>query len=95
MKGGRQGAGQQGPQRMMVFDPLRNLPKFSGKKTESADNHLDAFDDDLEIQQINVVDANVAQIITRFGYSLFDKTKSGLTRVEKVDHMPLFHTGMP
>ena len=74
-EGTRQGAGQQGPQRMVVVDPMRNLPKFSGEKTESADNHLDAFDDYLEIQQINVVDANVGQIITRFGYSLFGKAK--------------------
>ena len=41
-----------------VVDPMRNLPKFSGEKTESADNHLDAFDDYLEIQQIIVADAN-------------------------------------
>ena len=75
MEGTRQGAGQQGPQRIMVVDPMRNSPKFSGEKTESADNHLDAFDDYLEIQQINVADANVAQIITRFGYSLFGKAK--------------------
>ena len=75
MEGGRQGAGQKGPQRMMVIDPMRNLTKFSGEKTESADNHLDAFDDDLEIQQINVADANVAQTITRFGYSFFGKAK--------------------
>ena len=60
---------------MVVVDPMRNLPKFSGEKTESADNHLDAFDDYLEIQQINVADVNVAQIITRFGYSLFGKAK--------------------
>ena len=71
MEGARHGAGQQGPQRMVVVDPMKNLPKFSGEKTESADNHLDAFDDYLEIQQIDVADANVAQIITRFGYSLF------------------------
>ena len=75
MEGARQGAGQQGPQRIVVVDPMRNLPKFSGEKTKSADNHLDAFDDYLEIQQINVADANVAQIITRFGYSLFGKVK--------------------
>ena len=68
MEGARQGAGLQGLQRMVVVDPMRNFPKFSGDKIESADNHLDAFDDYLEIQQINVVDANVAQIITRFGY---------------------------
>ena len=66
---------RQGPQRMVVVDPMKNLPKFSGEKTESADNHLDAFDDYLEIQQIDVADANVAQIITRFGYSLFGKAK--------------------
>ena len=75
MEGARQGAGQHGPQRMVVVDPMKNLPKFSGEKTESADNHLDAFDDYLEIQQINVVDTNVAYIITRFGYLLFDKAK--------------------
>ena len=51
---------------MVVIDPMRNLAKFSSKKTESADNHLDAFDDYLEIQQINVAYANVVQIITRF-----------------------------
>ena len=44
-----EGAGQQGPQRMVVVDPMRNIPKFSGEKTESADNHLDAFDDYLKI----------------------------------------------
>ena len=49
MEGGRQGAGQQGLQRMVVVDPMRNLPKFSHEKTESADNHLDVFDDYLEI----------------------------------------------
>ena len=56
MEGARQGAGQQRLQRMVVVDPMRNLPKISGKKTESADNHLDAFDDYLEIQQINVAE---------------------------------------
>ena len=60
---------------MVVVDPMRNVPKFSGEKTESADNHLDAFDDYLGIKQINVADANVAQIITGFGYSLSGKTK--------------------
>ena len=75
MAGGTQGAGQQGPQRMVVFDPMRNVPTFSGEKNESAENHLDAFDDYPEIQQINVANANVAQIITRFGYSLFGKAK--------------------
>ena len=75
MEGARQGAGQQGPQRMVVIDPMRNLPKFSGEKTESADNHFDAFDDYLEIQQINVADTNVVQTITRCGYSLFGKAK--------------------
>ena len=50
MEGARHGAGQQGPQRMVVVDPMKNLPKFSGEETESADNHLDAFDDYLEIQ---------------------------------------------
>ena len=72
MVGGRQGAGQQGPQRMVS---MRNLPTFSGEKTESPDNDLDAFDDFLEIQLINVVDANVAQIMSRFYYSLFGKAK--------------------
>ena len=75
MEGDRQGAGQQGPQGMVVADPMQNLPKCSSEKTESADNHLDAFDDSLKIQQINVADANVAQLITRFGYSLFGKAK--------------------
>ena len=74
MEGGLQGADQQGPQRMVVVKPMGNLPKFSGEKTEAADNHLDAFGY-LEIQQINVADANVAHIMTRFGYSLFGKAK--------------------
>ena len=80
MEDGRQGAGQQGPQRMVDVDPIRKLPNFSGEKTESADNHLDAFDDYLEIQQINVADANVAQIITRFGYASFGKAKKWLNQ---------------
>ena len=75
MEGARQGAGQQRPQRMVVVDPMKNLPKVSGEKCESADNHLDAFDDCLVIQPIDVAEANVAQIITRFGYSLFSKAK--------------------
>ena len=50
MKGGRQGAGQQGPQRIVVVDPMRIVPKFSGEKSESANNHLDVFDNYLEIQ---------------------------------------------
>ena len=54
---------------------MRNLPKFSHEKTESSYNHLNAFDHYPEIKQINVVDANVTQIITGFGYSLFDKAK--------------------
>ena len=45
MEGSRQGAGQQGPQSMVVVDPMKKLPKLSGEKTESADNHLHAFDD--------------------------------------------------
>ena len=49
MEGARQDAGQQGPQRMVVVDPMRNLPKLSGEKTESANNHLDVLDDYLEI----------------------------------------------
>ena len=32
MEGARQGAGQQGSQRMVVVDPMRNLPKISGEK---------------------------------------------------------------
>ena len=44
-----EGAGHQGPQRMVVVDSMRNLPKFSGEKMESADNHLDAFNEYLEI----------------------------------------------
>ena len=75
MENSRHTGGQQGPHRMVVVDPKRNLPIFSGKKMESADNHFDAFDNHLEIQQINVVYANVAQIITRFGYSLSGKTR--------------------
>ena len=50
MEGDRQGAGQKGPQRMVVVDHMRNLVKFCGEKTESADKYLDAFDDHLEIQ---------------------------------------------
>ena len=60
-----EGADHQGSRRMVVVDPMRNLAKFSGEKTESTDNHLDAFGDYLEIQQINVADANVVQIITQ------------------------------
>ena len=93
MEVARHGAGQQGPQRMVVVDPMKNLAKFPCKKTESADNHLVAFDDYLEIQQIDVADANVVQIITRFGYSLV-KPKSGLIKVEMVDHMLMLQTGM-
>ena len=75
IEGARQGSGQKGPQRMVVVDPMRNLQKFCDEKNESADNHLDAFDDYLEIQQIHVADVNVAQIMTRFGYSLFGKAQ--------------------
>ena len=32
MEGVRQGAGQQGPQRMVVVDPMKNLPKFLVRK---------------------------------------------------------------
>ena len=81
LEGGRQGAGQQGPQRMVVVDSMRNLPNFSGEKAESADNHLDTCDDYLKIQQIKVADANVAQITTRFGYSLFGKAKMWFNQV--------------
>ena len=55
--------------------PFETYPNCLVKKTESADNHLDAFDDYLEIQQINVADGNVAQIITRVGYSLCGNAK--------------------
>ena len=79
---------------MVVVDPMKNLPKFSGEKTESADTHLDAFDDYLEIQQIDVAVANVAQIITTFGFSLFGKAKKCLTKAERVDHMLMLQTGM-
>ena len=34
MGDGRQGAGQEGPQRMVVVDSMKNLPNFSGEKTE-------------------------------------------------------------
>ena len=47
---------------------MRNLPRFSGEKIDSADNHLDVCDGNAKI---NVVDASVVQIIARFGYSLF------------------------
>ena len=70
-------------QEMVVVDPIRNLAKFSGEKTESADNHLDAFDDYLEIQEINVIDANVAQIISGFGYSLFGRAKNWFNQGRK------------
>ena len=52
MEGGRQGAGQQDPQRMVVVDLMRNLPKFSGDKMESAESHLVASDDYLKIQKL-------------------------------------------
>ena len=54
---------------------MRNLAKFSGEKTELVVNHLYTFDNYLQIQQINIVDAHEAHIITRFGYSLFGKAK--------------------
>ena len=38
--------------------------------------HLGAFDDYLDIQQTNVVDASVAQIMARFCYSIFGKAKT-------------------
>ena len=61
---------------MVLVDPMRNLPKCSGEKTESADNHPNVFDDYLEIQKkINVVEVHVAQIITRVDYSLLGKAK--------------------
>ena len=90
-KVGRAPSDQQGPQRLVVVRPMKNLSKFSYEKTELANNYLDAFDDYLEIQQIKVVDANVAQITTRFGYSFLHlaKSQSSLTRVELVDHMPM------
>ena len=44
MESGRQGAGQQGPQRMLVVDLMRNLPKFPNKNWISR-HFLDAFDD--------------------------------------------------
>ena len=75
MEGDRQGAGQQVSQRMVVVNHMRHFPKFLGEKTESADNHYAAFDDYLEIQHINVVDANVAKLIIRLGYSLLSKTR--------------------
>ena len=49
MEGSRQCAGQQSPQGMVVVDPMRNLPNFSGEKTESADNDLAIFDGYLEM----------------------------------------------
>ena len=33
MEGARHGAGQKGPQRLVVADPMKNLPKFSGEQT--------------------------------------------------------------
>ena len=52
MEGGRQGTGQQGGTKNGSWCPHETLPKFSGEKTESADNHLDAFDNYLEIKKI-------------------------------------------
>ena len=49
MEGGRQGAGQQSTQRMVVVNPMRNLPKFSSETPEPADNHLGAFDENLTV----------------------------------------------
>ena len=48
-----EGVGHQGPQRLVIVDPMRNLPKFCGEKIDSADNHLDAFDDYLEYNSSN------------------------------------------
>ena len=66
-----------------MLTPMINLPNLSGQKTELVDNHHDAFDDYLEFQQINVADANVAQIITRFCYSLFGKAKKWFNQGRK------------
>ena len=49
-----------GPQGIVVIDIVRHLHTFPDEKTESADNHLDVFDVFMQIQQINIIDANVA-----------------------------------
>ena len=94
MEGGRHGAGQEGPKRIMVVDPVLNLTEFSGEKNESVDNYLDVFDDNLEIQQINVAEASVAQRITKFGFSLFGKTKKGVNQGREGRHTPLLQNGI-
>ena len=63
--------------------------RFSGERTESADNHLDAFDGYVEIKQIDIVDANHDQgCIFIAGQS----KKSVLPKVEMVDHIPVLQT---
>ena len=69
-----------GPQRMVVVDSMRRLPQFSDENSESADNHLSKFDDYPEIQQFNIIDVNVAKIITRLGYSSFGKATKWYTK---------------
>ena len=94
MEGGRQGAGQLDPQRMVIVDLMRNLQNFLVRKL----NHQTIILIHLVITlkyKNQCLDTSVAQIITMFGYSLFDKPESSLTRIEKVDHMPLLQTGMP
>ena len=77
----------------MALDPMRSLPNFSGEKTESTDNHLDAFDDCPKIHQIHVVDANITKIIARFGYSLFGKVKKWFNQGRDVEHMQMLQPG--
>ena len=52
MVGGGACAGPQGPQRIMVVDPIDIFYKFHSEKMESVDNHLDIFDDYLEYNEL-------------------------------------------
>ena len=62
--GGSQGAGHKVHKEWWLLTPWETYQTFWWENWITS--HLDAFDDDLEIQQINVFDSNVAQIITRF-----------------------------
>ena len=61
MQGGGTLAGLPSPQRMVVVNSMKKLQKSSAEITESAESHLNIFDDFLEKQRSNVVDINVVQ----------------------------------
>ena len=75
IEGGGVPAGQSGPQRKILIDPRRNVPKFSCEKAESPNDQHDTFDDYLEIKVNDAVDTSILQIINTFNYSLFGTAK--------------------